>query len=40
MKPDFILHLQRNWPLAVVVVGLALYIPIALVSGVFLTNTN
>jgi Na+/H+ antiporter NhaD/arsenite permease-like protein len=38
MKPDFLLHLQKNWPLAVIVAGLMIYIPIALVSGVFYTN--
>jgi hypothetical protein len=38
VRPDFIAHLQHNWPLAVVVVGLFLYIPIVLVGGVFFTN--
>jgi threonine/homoserine/homoserine lactone efflux protein len=38
VKPDFILHLKHNWPLAVIVVGLFVYIPIVLVSGVFFTN--
>ena len=38
MKPDFILHLKHNWPLAVVAVGILLYLPIVLISGVFFTN--
>lgn len=38
MKPDFIVHLQHNWPLAVVVGGLFLYLPFVLISGVFFTN--
>ncbi len=38
MKSEFLLHLQNNWPLAVIVGGLTIYIPIALVSGVFYTN--
>ena len=38
MRPDFIAHLQHNWPLAVIVVGLIFYIPIVLVGGVFFTN--
>jgi hypothetical protein len=38
VRPDFIAHLQHNWPLAVIVVGLLLYIPIVLVGGVFFTN--
>jgi hypothetical protein len=38
MKPDFILHLKHNWPLAVVVVGIALYLPVVLITGVFFTN--
>jgi hypothetical protein len=38
VKPDFIIHLKHNWPLAVIIVGIILYIPIVLISGVFLTN--
>jgi hypothetical protein len=38
MKPDFILHLKHNWPLAVVAVGILLYLPVVLISGVFFTN--
>jgi hypothetical protein len=38
VKPDFIVHLKQNWPLAVIIVGIILYIPIVLISGVFLTN--
>jgi threonine/homoserine/homoserine lactone efflux protein len=38
VRPDFIAHLQHNWPLAVIVVGLFFYIPIALVGGVFFAN--
>ena len=38
MTPEFILHVQHNWPLAVVPAGLLVYISIVLVSGVFLTN--
>ena len=38
MKPDFIHHLQHNWPLAVVVVGLAVYLPVVLIRGVVVTN--
>jgi threonine/homoserine/homoserine lactone efflux protein len=35
---EFIRHLEHNWPLAIVVVGVFLYLPIVLVSGVFFTN--
>lgn len=38
MTPEFMLHLQRNWPLTVVVVGLFLYLPVVLVGGVCFTN--
>jgi phosphate starvation-inducible membrane PsiE len=38
VKPEFIVHLRHNWPLAVVVVGLFLYIPFVLIRGVFFTN--
>jgi hypothetical protein len=38
MKPDFILHLQHNWPLAIVIAGLLIYLPIVLLGGVFFTN--
>jgi hypothetical protein len=35
---EFIHHLQHNWPLTVVVVGLVFYLPIVLISGIFFTN--
>lgn len=38
MNPAFIGHLRQNWPLALVVAGLLIYIPITLVQGVFYTN--
>lgn len=38
MTPEFIRHLQHNWPLAMVVVGLFFYLPIVLISGIFFTN--
>jgi threonine/homoserine/homoserine lactone efflux protein len=34
----FIHHLQHNWPLAVVIVGLLFYLPLVLIGGVFFTN--
>ena len=38
MTPEFIRHLQHNWPLAAVVVVLFLYLPVVLLSGIFFTN--
>lgn len=38
MTPEFMLHLRRNWPLALVVAGLLLYLPVVLVGGVLVTN--
>jgi hypothetical protein len=38
VTPEFIRHLQHNWPLAAVVLLLLLYLPVALVSGTFFTN--
>jgi hypothetical protein len=38
VTPEFVQHLQHNWPLAAVVVLLLLYLPVALVSGTFFTN--
>jgi hypothetical protein len=38
LKPEFVQHLRHNWPLAVAVAGLLVYLPIVLVSGVFFTN--
>jgi Mn2+/Fe2+ NRAMP family transporter len=38
VTPEFAHHLQHNWPLAVVIVGLLFYLPIVLISGVFFTN--
>jgi hypothetical protein len=38
MNSDFINHLQRNWPLTIVVLGLVIYIPVTLISGVFYIN--
>jgi hypothetical protein len=38
MGTGFLLHLQHNWPLAVVVAGLALFIPAVLLFGVFPSN--
>jgi hypothetical protein len=38
MTQEFISHMKHNWPLAIVVVGLFLYIPITLITGVFYTN--
>jgi hypothetical protein len=38
MKPDIVLHVQHNWPLAIIIVGLLIYLPIVLLSGVFFTN--
>ena len=31
-------HLQRNWPLALITLALALYLVIVLVGGTFFTN--
>jgi len=38
MNPDFIHHLRHNWPLALIVVALAVYLPIVLIRGVVITN--
>jgi hypothetical protein len=38
MNPRFLDHLQHNWPLAVIVIGLFVYIAITLVTGMFYTN--
>ena len=38
MDPGFVAHLQRNWPLTVLVVGIALYLAVCLAIGVFYTN--
>ncbi len=38
MSPTFVQHLQHNWPLTIIVIGLAIYLPIVLVTGVFPTN--
>ena len=38
MSASFLFHLQHNWPLAVVVAGLALFIPAVLLFGVFPSN--
>jgi len=35
---DFIHHLRHNWPLALVVVGLAAYLLVVLIRGVVVTN--
>jgi hypothetical protein len=38
MSPGFVDHLQRNWPLAAIVVGGAIYLVVGLALGVFYTN--
>jgi hypothetical protein len=38
MSPVFLAHLQHNWPLTMIVVGLLIYLPIALITGDFHTN--
>ena len=38
VRTGFFEHVQRSWPLAVIIGGLALYLPIALISGRFYTN--
>jgi hypothetical protein len=38
MTEEFVSHLKHNWPLLVVVIGLLLYIPVILITGVFYTN--
>ena len=38
MDSGFIAHLQRNWPLTALVVGIALYLVVCLAIGVFYTN--
>ena len=38
MRPDFLDHLRREWPLVLVAVLLLIYLPITLYTGVFYTN--
>jgi len=38
VRANFLLHLQHNWPLAAIALGLLLFVPIVLVTGVFPTN--
>jgi hypothetical protein len=38
VQANFLLHLQHNWPLAAIALGLLLLVPIVLVTGVFPTN--
>jgi len=38
VKPDFLHHLRHNWPLALVVLALAVYLPVVLIRGVVVTN--
>ncbi len=38
MRPDFLQHIQHNWPLALAAAGLLVYLPVVLVRGVFSTN--
>ncbi len=38
MNPHFIHHLRHNWPLVLIVLGLAIYLPIVLIRGVVVTN--
>jgi hypothetical protein len=38
MKPSLIDHLRREWPLVLATAGLAIYLPVALLRGVFYTN--
>jgi hypothetical protein len=38
MDSGFVSHLQRNWPLTTLVAGIALYLVVCLVIGVFYTN--
>jgi hypothetical protein len=38
ISPQLLAHIKENWLGALVVGGLALYLPIALATGVFYTN--
>jgi hypothetical protein len=38
VMPDFIHHLRHNWPLTLIVVGLAIYLPVISIRGVVFTN--
>jgi hypothetical protein len=38
MDSGFLSHLQRNWPLTGLVVGIAVYLVVCLAIGVFYTN--
>lgn len=38
MQASLILHFQHNWPLAITALGLLIFIPIVLITGVFPTN--
>ncbi len=38
MRPDLVQHLRENWPLALIAIGLCVYLPIVLIGGVFFTN--
>ena len=38
MQASLILHFQHNWPLAIIALGLLIFIPIVLITGVFPTN--
>jgi hypothetical protein len=38
MSPGFLEHLHRNWPLALIVAGLLIFLPVTLLRGVFYTN--
>jgi Mg2+ and Co2+ transporter CorA len=38
VQPNFLTHLQHNWPLTVIAIGLLLFVPLVLVTGVFPTN--
>jgi len=38
MNPNLIDHLYKNWPLALIALGLSIYLAIVLMSGSFYTN--
>ena len=38
MPETFLSHLQDNWPLAIIGIGLLLFVPLVLVTGIFPTN--
>lgn len=38
MRPDFMDHLRREWPLVLAAVLLLVYLPVSLTTGVFYTN--